>query len=261
MAEVTEKKLYGTVLIKSDLILEYLFESEEPQALASIAENTRLTKSTASKILDTLEHIGYVIKNKKNRTYSIGFKLIKYSSKEISRMDLESHIYEQLEELHERFDETVHLGVFQNEKIVTVNKFQSSRPVVCISSAIGETKDLYSSGMGKAVLAELDDKRLLNYINNHDFVAKTDKTIASTQLLLAELEGIRQQGFSIDNEENEEGVYCIGAAITNVTGSGQKTILGAFSISIPIFRATDEMLQQLSDAVLEMKEKINASFR
>lgn len=260
MAETTDKKLYGTVLIKADLILEYLFESDEPQALASIAENTGLTKSTASKILDTLEHIGYVIKNKKNRTYSIGFKLIKYSSKEMSRMDLESHIHDQLEALHDHFDETVHLGVYQNEKIVTVNKFQSSRPVVCISSAIGETKDLYSSGMGKAVLAELDDKKLINYINNHDFVAKTDKTIANTQMLLSELEEIRQLGYSVDDEENEEGVYCIGAAITNTTASGQKIILGAFSISIPIFRANDALLEELSQAVLQMKETINASF-
>lgn len=261
MSEVTEKKLYGTVLLKADLILEYLFEAEEPQALANISENTGLTKSTTSKILDTLEHIGYVIKNKNNRTYSIGFKLIKYSSVEVSRMDLESHIYDQLEELHTQFDETVHLGVYQNEKIVTVNKFQSSRPVVCISSEIGETKDLYSSGMGKAVLAELDDKKLLNYINNHDFVAKTDKTIANTQILLTELEEVRQLGYSVDNEENEEGVYCIGASITNITGSGQKIILGAFSISIPIFRATEEKLKELSNAVLKLKSEINASFK
>lgn len=258
---MTDKKLYGTVLIKADLILEYLYEASGPQSLAAIAENTELTKSTTLKILDTLEHIGYVVKNKQTRTYSIGFKLIKYSSKEMQQLDLEAHVYDQLEALHERFDETVHLGVYQNNHIVTVNKFQSSRPVVCISSAVGETKDLYSSGMGKAVLAELDDKKLLNYINNNDFIAKTDKTIAGTQLLLTELEEIRKHGFSIDNEENEEGVYCIGAAITNRTMSGQKMILGAFSISIPIFRATDEVVKELASAVLETKEKLNASFK
>lgn len=257
----TEKKLYGTVLIKADLILEYLYESQNPQALAAISDNTGLTKSTTLKILDTLEHIGYVIKNKKTKTYSIGFKLIKYSSKEMDQMDLEAHVHDQLERLHERFDETVHLGIYQNDKIVTVNKFQSSKPVVCISSAVGETKDLYSSGMGKAVLAELDDKKLLNYINNHDFIAKTDKTIAGTQRLLSELGEIREQGYSIDDEENEEGVYCIGAAITNHTVTGQKMILGAFSISIPIFRATDEVVAELAEAVLETKAQLNTSFK
>ena len=66
---------------------------------------------------------------------------------------------------------------------------------------------------------------------------------------------------NVDNEENEEGVYCIGASITNITGSGQKIILGAFSISIPIFRATEEKLKELSNAVLKLKNEINASFK
>lgn len=258
---MTGKKLYGTVLIKADLILEYLYESRSPQPLAAISENTGLTKSTTLKILDTLEHIGYVIRNNQTKAYSIGFKLIKYSSKEMEQMDLEAHVHEELEKLHERFDETVHLGVYQNDQIVTVNKFQSSKPVVCISSAVGETKDLYSSGMGKAVLAEFDDKRLLNYINNHDFIAKTDKTIAGTQRLLAELEEVRQVGYSVDDEENEEGVYCIGAAVTNTTATGQKIILGAFSISIPIFRATEETVKELAEALLQVKENVNASFK
>ena len=92
-------------------------------------------------------------------------------------------------------------------------------------------------------------------------MAKTDKTIANTQILLTELEEVRQLGYSVDNEENEEGVYCIGASITNITGSGQKIILGAFSISIPIFRATEEKLKELSNAVLKLKSEINASFK
>ena len=77
---MAEKKRYGTVLIKADVILEYLYEAENPQGLTSIADHTGLTKSTALKILDTLEYIGYVNKNKKDRSYSIGFKLMKYSS-------------------------------------------------------------------------------------------------------------------------------------------------------------------------------------
>lgn len=258
---MAEKKRYGTVLIKADVILEYLYEAESPQGLTSIADHTGLTKSTALKILDTLEYIGYVNKNKKDRSYSIGFKLMKYSSKEIDQMDLAAKLDDYLEELHSQFDETVHLGVFKNNHIFTINKFQSSRPVVCISSAIGETKDLYSSGMGKAVLAELDDKTLLNYVNSNDFIPKTEKTIAGTQRLLAELEEVRRTGYSIDNEENEEGVYCIGAAITNTSAKGEKMVLGAFSISIPVFRSSDELLKKLVDAVLLTKEKANASFK
>lgn len=257
---MTEKKPYGTVLIKADQIIEFLYGSGEPQTLASIAQNTGLTRPTALKILDTLEQIGYVLKNKKTRTYSIGFKLIKYSTKEMHELDLEAHVTDYLGELHDQFDETVHLGVFQNDRIVTVHKFQSSRPVVCVSSSVGDTKDLYSSGMGKAVLAELDKKRLSSYIAGHEFVPKTERTIAGPEELLAELEEVRSRGYSIDNEENEEGVYCLGASIVHTSSEGQHIPLGAFSISIPVFRANEETVGRLAKAVLDAKKKINASF-
>lgn len=257
---MTEKKPYGTVLIKADQIVEFLYNSDKPQTLASIAQNTGLTRSTSLKILETLEQIGYVLKNRKTRTYSIGFKLIKYSSKEMHQLDLEAHVSTYLEELHEQFDETVHLGVFQNDHIVTVHKFQSSRPVVCVSSSVGDTKDLYSSGMGKAVLADLDEKRLNNYVSNHEFIPKTDKTISGTDELLQEIAGVRERGYSVDDEENEEGVYCLGASITHTTPEGQRIPLGAFSISIPIFRADKETVANLAQAVLKTQKKINASF-
>lgn len=250
-----EKKLYGTVLIKADLILECLFNEAGSQSLQSVVRETGLTKSTALKILETLEHIGYVSRNNYDKTYSIGPKLIKYSNKQIERFDFDDIINKEIEDLYQAFDETLHVGVYQNDKIVTIKKFQSSKSVVCISSEIGETKDLYSSAMGKAVLAEMDDRQLFRYINQHDFVAKTDKTIASAQKLLSEVESIRSRGYSIDDEENEEGVYCIGVAITKMTGEN-KTIVGALSISIPIYRATDETVAVIATSVLNVKEKI-----
>lgn len=257
---MTGKKLYGTVLIKVDLLIEALYGADHPLTLAELADMTELTRSTALKILETLEHIGYVIKNQQTKKYSIGFKLMKYGSRELNADDLQSLVKDPLERLHKHFNETVHIGIFKNDRIVTIDKYESAKPVICISSAVGETKDLYSSGMGKAVLAELDNKKLLNYLNNHEFVAKTTNTIRETQRLLTEIDEIRLKGYSIDNEENEEGVYCVGASITHEVPDGGKHIIGAFSLSLPIFRATDDFLEEIYEAILATKAEINAEF-
>lgn len=253
---MAEKKYYGTVLLKADVILDYLYTASTPQVLSKIAEKTGLTKSTLSKILETLEFIGYVSRNNENKTYTLGSKFIKYSSKQLESYQFDHSVLAKIDELYEKFDETVHLGVFQNDKIVTTKKLQSSKSVVCISSEIGESKDLYSSAMGKAVLAEMDDKQLFKYINDHDFIPKTDKTIASTQKLLSELVTIRSNGYSIDNEENEEGVYCIGVTISKEQTNNSKDIIGAFSVSIPIYRATTETVDEIVDHLLSVKQSI-----
>lgn len=254
-----EKKFYGTVLIKADSILNYLYSASTPQPLSIIAEKTGLTKSNLSKILETLEHIEFVSRNNSNKMYSLGPKFLKYSSKQLEAYQFNTHVLEKIDDLYKQFDETIHLGVFQNDKIVTTKKVQSSQSVVCISSEVGDTKDLYSSAMGKAVLAEMNDKQLFEYINKHNFIAKTDKTIASAQKLLSEVETIRSKGYSIDNEENEEGVFCIGTAIVDKEADETKKILGALSLSLPIYRATSNKVDEIIEALLYARNTIEST--
>ena len=253
-----DKKFYGTVLLKADLILNYLYKASSPQPLSTIAEETGLTKSNLSKILETMEHIGFVARNKTDKMYSLGPKFIKYSSKQLELYQFNNKVLDEIDDLYNTFDETVHLGVFQNDQIITSKKIQSSQSVVCISSDVGDTKDLYSSAMGKAVLAEMDDKRLFAYINENNFIAKTDKTIASAKKLLSEVESIRTKGYSIDNEENEEGVFCIGTAIVKERDEETREIVGAFSVSLPVYRATEEKVAEIVESLLEAKQSIQS---
>ena len=74
-----EKQLYGTVLLKADRILAYLADCQEPQALYTIAKETELTNSTALKILETLNYIGYVQKDTELKKFSLGPTIIKYA--------------------------------------------------------------------------------------------------------------------------------------------------------------------------------------
>ncbi|NLJ89436.1 MAG: IclR family transcriptional regulator [Clostridiales bacterium] len=247
-----EKQPYGTVLIKAASILDYLAESKEPQALNQIASATDITNSTTSKILDTLILIGYVKKNIGTKKYELGSALIKYANQYLANLDISKIAYPYLKKLQVELNETIHLGILEGDEILTINKIESQKPVVCLNSTIGLTKPLYCSAMGKAVLAIMSDDDINEYLDNIDLRAYTDKTITNKEELLKEIKDIRKNGYAVDNEEYEEDVYCIGVALS--LGS---QIYGAFSVSVPVYRITTEESENIVKEMLKTKININ----
>ena len=114
----TESKPYGTVLLKADQILNFLYESTQPQRLSVIAKATDLTNSTASKILNTLVLIGYVKRDSKTNEFDLGPSIIKYAKQSLKQLDIKKVAQPHLEKLQEITTETVHLGMIENDQIV-----------------------------------------------------------------------------------------------------------------------------------------------
>ncbi|MFU1827887.1 IclR family transcriptional regulator, partial [Enterococcus faecium] len=87
------------------------------------------------------------------KEYRLGSKLVKYANKNIQELDLVEISLPFLEELQEKADETIHLGVLTANEILYVNKLEPQNQTIRMSSKVGISRPLYSSAMGKAVLA------------------------------------------------------------------------------------------------------------
>lgn len=172
------KKPYGTVLIKAAKILDYLAETPDV-SLQEIAKGTGMTSSTVLKILDTLLLIGYVNKNAE-KNYRLGAKLVRYANKNIEQLDLAELTLPFLEKLQQKIDETIHLGVLDNNEILYVNKLDPKNQTIRMSSKIGITRPLYNSAMGKAVLAEFTEDQYEDYVGTHSLVPYTEYTITNS---------------------------------------------------------------------------------
>jgi IclR family KDG regulon transcriptional repressor len=245
-------KPYGTVLIKAAKIMDYL--AEEPnKSLQEIATATELTNSTALKILETLQLIGYVAKDKK-KDYRLGSKLIKYANKNIQELDLVEISLPFLEELQEKADETIHLGVLTANEILYVNKLEPQNQNIRMSSKVGISRPLYSSAMGKAVLAEFDKAEYESYLADTPLEPFTENTITNVLKLNQELNEVRQIEVAFDDEEMEKEIFCIGAALLK-----KDEIVGAFSVSLPKYRLTEAYKQTLIQEILATKKKIEAT--
>ncbi|BAL61636.1 IclR family transcriptional regulator [Melissococcus plutonius] len=243
------EKPYGTVLIKAAKILDFLVDHPN-SSLYTIAQATTLTSPTTSKILDTLILIGYVKKSPAKK-FSIGTRLIRYANQNLEQLDLLETTQPFLERLQQEIDETIHLGILNTNEILYVNKLEPKNQTIRMSSKIGITRPLYNSAMGKAVLSNYTEEAINDYLAMTELIAYTENTITNPLKLKKELADIKKLQVAFDDEEVEKDIFCIGASIQN-----QDAILGAFSISIPKYRLSEETKQKIIQQMIITKEKI-----
>ncbi|MGX4687143.1 IclR family transcriptional regulator [Vagococcus sp. JNUCC 83] len=245
-------KPYGTVLIKAAKILDCLADTTGDITLKQIADLSGLTTSTALKILDTLMLIGYVTRNEKNKTYFLGPGLVKYSQVYSTNSMLKNIAEPSLEKLQSEVDETIHLGMSNNDELIYIDKLEPKEKSIYMSSKVGASKPLYSTGMGKVFLSAYGDEELANYFEKVQLKAYTENTITNQFLMKKELQKIKETNIAYDDEEMEEDCYCIAMPIKNRQGK----LEGAFSVSMPKFRANEEMIHSVIEKMATAKKTI-----
>lgn len=246
------KKPYGTVLIKAAKIIDCIAE-EENITLQEIAARCEMTTSTTLKILDTLVIVGYVNKTL-DKNYKLGSKLIRYANKHIDQIDLIESTLPYLEDLRDQVDETIHLGILNNDEIYYINKLEPINQAIRMSSKVGISRPLYSSAMGKAALAYFDEAYFNQYLERHELKPFTANTITNPLKLAKELVEIKKTHIAFDDEEMEEDIYCIGTTIIR-----NQQLVGAFSISVPKYRLNDHYKTELIEKIKTTKTLIEKS--
>src|SRR5699024_8618571 len=122
-----------------------------------------------------------------------------------------------------------------------------------MTSAIGKRSELYSTSVGKAILAFLDEAEVERIWAESDIKKWTSNTITDLEELKSELELIRHNGYAEDNEENELGVRCVGAPVFNHDG----VVEGAISVSGPTIRVTRDKVEELGGLVKKYADLIS----
>ncbi|GAA1273427.1 transcriptional regulator [Planotetraspora silvatica] len=225
--------------------------SEAGQAgvsLGELAGQAGIAVSTAHRYVTSLLELG-VLDRDAAGSYHLGVTLITLAGQYLEEDGLRAAARPYLVELVELSGETVHLGVPVGNQIVYVDKVESAKSVRLVSR-IGSRSPLHCTAMGKAVLS-LDDRRAEEILVG-PLDRRTPKTLTG-DALLAELRVVRDRGYAIDDEENEEGVRCVGLPIMNASGQP----VGAFSVSAPANRFSLDDCHRLAPTALAMAADIS----
>lgn len=228
-------------------IIEAMTDVTE-SGVTELARATGLNKTTVYRMLDTLVSLGYVSRDSRTEKYSLTLKFLKISSGQLAQYDIHKKMRPLLEEIASRSGETVHLVERQGEQVVYIDKCESTTNSVRMVSRIGMTLDVFTTAVGKAMLAHLSDREISRLWENCEHVKKTEYTITNINKYLKEIEDVRQKGFAVDDEENELDVRCVAVAIPDAYGEYRYAV----SVSAPKSRTDNEALKSRADMLKEL---------
>lgn len=220
--------------------------------LSQLCRELRIPKSTAFSILETLEKEQAVTREEETGMYSLGIRLLELGQEAQQNFELRRVASPVLQQLNREIDETVHLTVLDNDVVLYVDCYESSKRLRTYS-VIGVRAPLYCTAVGKAILAFLDQDEQSRVIQSLKFQKFTPSTITSKEALLIDLEEVRKRGYSVDNIEHEEGVRCVGAPIYNNKGR----VCASLSISGPSSRITSERIEVFGHRSIAAAQEIS----
>ncbi len=232
------------------LILETLSKINKIN-LEHLAKKTKLPKPTLLRFLNSLISLGYVYRDR-NDLYSLTLKMFSVGSNSLSHINLIDIARPFASELCDYFKETVHMGILDEDKAVYVLKRESSY-TIRMYSRVGKRIPLYCTAIGKNLLSDLEEQEIKQYLDRNKIIPFTKYTLNKEELY-EQLNTVKLQGWSEDNQEHEEGINCLGAPIRDFSGK----VVAALSISWPSFRFKKIDKQDAVNKTIEVCDKISS---
>lgn len=240
----------GTVGKALDL-LDQVAAFERPVRFAELLAQSEYPKATVYRFLQTLTQQGMLSFDEDRNTYSLGIRLVRLAHAAWSHSSLAPVARPHLDALSRDLGETVHLAQLDAAQVLYVDKRNATQPVEMYSQA-GKVGPAYCTGVGKAMLAFLDEGALEHAISQQSFHRFTDGTLTDETQLRAELEAIRKRGYAYDREEHEPGIIC--AAVPILTPNNR--VLGAVSVTGPTTRTSYSLLDSWAPRISEAARRI-----
>jgi DNA-binding IclR family transcriptional regulator len=222
-------KYFSRAVSKALETLEFLQSETNSMSMSEISQRLQLSKTSAFRLLKTLETAGYVAQDGRGQ-YKLAPGMHAVTPTQwLSK--LVSIAVPHMQALTQMTTETVSLAALFENRIEVVAVIESPQ-VIRMSNVVGHILPPNASSLGKAITAfqpPAGRERLLRSFKIYRF---TDRTITDPRDLEHEYENIRAKGFAVDREECAEDGICFSVPILG----SNKEVSAAISLSMPKFR-------------------------
>ena len=226
--------------------------ADGPQTLDQLAEEAGVHKSTAMRLLRTLE-AGRFVRREGPHHYRLGSSLFDLANRALEDLDVRDAAREPIRELAAATGHTIHLAVLEGDEVVYVDKVDS-RHAVRMYSRVGRHVPLHCTAVGKALVAERPARVREQLARRLEYPRMTACTIGSAEDFLTELDRVRQRGYAEDRGEHEDFIHCIAVPVHD--GSGD--VVAAVSLSVPQVLLDFDGLLALVDDLLRTAREVSA---
>jgi DNA-binding IclR family transcriptional regulator len=224
--------------------------------LADVARRSGLNEATALRYLNSLNNLGF-IERFDTTQYRLGWEVFRLGQQALSGRVPREAIRPTMEDLLLEFNETVNFAMIKGDSVVIIDVLESRRGVKK-ANVVGQHDPWHASALGKTLLASMSDAEWRNIVGTAALPAFTAKTITSVDELADEIARTRERGYAIDDEEADEELVCVAAAIPSGPGRSPEY---ALSVSFVTHRLAPDVLANAGRRVKECAEQIGVRLR
>lgn len=232
-------------------ILDAFSSGEREIGVNELSRLLGMHKSTVSRLCATLEQVGYLARDGTTEKYRLGARIQQLTGG--STVELRATARDVLHQLVESSGETVTMVVRDGLDIVTVEVMDGPR-MVRMQARVGARTQMHASAGAKAILAYLPPDELSRMIDAWPLSRLTANTIVDKDTLVRHLAEVRERGYSLDHEEMEVGLRCVGAPVRDQSGH----VVAAIAVSAPRHRLDDDEIVRLGQLVRTAADAISA---
>lgn len=234
-----------------------LFRRDRPTLSApEIAQELEIPRTTVFRLLHTLEHLGYVVRNSQ-RNYYLGVSVLSLGFEYLAAQELTELARPILQRLRDQTGFSTHLVVRDGSDIVYLLRF-SGHSIVNNSIAVGTRLPAHATSMGRVFLSQLSAAELQTLYPDAQLSSWSEQTPKTLQELTQLLKHDREQGYAISQGFFEPGINAIAAPVKDASSRIRAVInLIMREGEASLERLENELLQQVLTAAQELSRSLN----
>lgn len=223
-------------------------------SLSEVAKQANFDRATARRYLLTLERLGYV--GRTEQRYHLRSRILELGYSYLSSIPLPRLAQPHLTALCAHLNESCAITVLDGSEIAYIAVENTPRGLA-INLAVGNRLPAYCTAMGRVLLSGMTDDAARDLLDHMDHAAQTATTVFDTEAILDLLEQVRSQGWTVVDQELEQGVRTVAVPIHDQRGN----IVAAASVSVPasrisINRLKDDIRGALHATVTEIESSL-----
>jgi DNA-binding IclR family transcriptional regulator len=238
------------------LLLEELVRVGAPITPTAANEVLGLPKPTIHRLFHTLEEEGFLQRDIDGRSYAPGARLRQFAGSVLSTSRIRMVRGTVLATLAEEIGETCNIAIPERHAMIYLDRVETKWPLR-IQLPIGTAVPFHCTASGKMYLSSLKPTLLAKYLDVATLVGRTPHTLTDPDALRAEIEMIKECGFSTDNEEFMESMVAVAVPILDA----QDRLMSTLSVHALTQRVSLETLKthlpKLKEAASELSELVN----
>ncbi|MEV7285005.1 IclR family transcriptional regulator [Streptomyces sp. NPDC093252] len=225
----------------------------QPIGVGELSRVLGMPKSTVQRALRTLHEAGWIRPAGGELTrWAVTTKALDVGRHASGDLGLRDAAVPVMEELRRRTEETIHLTVLEGDRMVLIERLETTKPVRT-NMSLGHALPMHASANGKAVLAS-GAPGAVDALLAGDLPRFTDTTITDPDGLRTELDLVRARGYAVNRGEWRSDVGSVASAVLGADGEP----VASLSVNVPMSRLTDETEATFAAAVTEAARTLSA---